>query len=97
MPRLPLRLLGPSPRLLRLVILVHKVILVVAQVVVANADLADGMGDGLLRGRLELDEEVLEGSLLLLVVDDLTVLQKRHCVVIVVVVAGGGSVEWEWR
>jgi hypothetical protein len=58
--RLLLGLLVPS-LLLGIVVLVHKVI-VVAEVVLVDIDVAQGMGDGLLRGRLEVGQEVLEGG-----------------------------------
>jgi hypothetical protein len=45
--------------LLGVVILVHKVILV-AKIVLIDGDVAQGMGDSLLRGGLEVGQEVLE-------------------------------------
>ena len=44
-----------------LVILVHKVI-IVAQVILVDIDLSNGMGDGLFGGSFEILEKVLEGS-----------------------------------
>jgi hypothetical protein len=43
------------------VVLVHEVV-VVAEVVLGNVDAAEGVGDGLLRGGLEVGQEGLEGG-----------------------------------